>query len=75
MNTQVAVVTDAVGALGFLVKYKKKSLSVYLILSLSRFSCFNLHTILPYVTFFCLGFVCWNEYNIIKSFHISDTLG
>ena len=55
LNKYFAVATDAVGALIFPVKSNKFPPTVNLVSSLSSFSGFNLHTILPNVTFYLLG--------------------
>ena len=51
LNTNFAVVTDAVGALRSPLKYNKFPPSINLVRSFSSFSDFTMHTILPYVTF------------------------
>ena len=51
LKTNFAVVTDAVGPLRFTVKSKTFPPTVNLVCSLSSFSGFTLHIILPYVTF------------------------
>ena len=51
LKTHFAVVTDAVGALILPVNSNKFPPTVNLVRSLSSFSGFTLHTILPYVTF------------------------
>ena len=51
LKTHFSVVTDAVGALKFLVKYNKFQPTVNLVRSFSSFSGFTPHTIFPYVTF------------------------
>ena len=55
LKTLFSVVTDAVGALRFPVKSNKFPPTVNLVRSLSYFSGFNSHTILPYVTFLSFG--------------------
>ena len=55
LNTHFDVVTDAIGALRFTVKSNKFPPTVNLVRSFSSFSGFNLHTILPYVTFLSFG--------------------
>ena len=52
-----SVVIDEVGALILPVKLNKFPPTVNLVRSFSYFSGFNLHTILPYVTFYLLGLV------------------
>ena len=59
LKKHFAVVTDAVGALIFPVKYKNFPPTVNIVRYLSSFSGFTSHTILPYVTFCLLGIVFW----------------
>ena len=55
LKTNIAVVTDAVGVLRFPLNSNKFPLTVILVCSFYSFSGFNLHTILPNVTFSSVG--------------------
>ena len=55
LKTNFAVMTDAVGALIFPVKYNNFQPTVNIVRSFSYFSGFASNTILPYVNFWSLG--------------------
>ena len=59
LKMHFSVVTDAVGAFRFPVKYNKFPSTVNLVRSFSSFYGFALHTIFPYVTFYLLGIELW----------------
>ena len=55
LKTHFTVVSDEVGALRFPVKSNNFLTTVNLVCSLSSFSAFTSHTILPYVNFLSFG--------------------
>ena len=75
LKTRFSVLTDAVGALRFPAKSNKFPPTVNLVHSLSSFSCFTSHNILPYVNFYLWELCFGNKNNCICLFHSSDTLG